>query len=227
MIDLHTHILHGIDDGAQTLDESILLLEAEIKSGVHTVAMTPHFNISSGNLAEFIKKRDELYKQLRDKVRELELPIKLICGAEVAYSSDMLNSDLEALCFENTKAILIEMPLYNYPTFSRDVFFNLLMEGYTPIIAHAERYPYFFKTPGLLEALAESGVLIQVNAFSLLSGYRERKRVVKMILAGLVQILATDTHSINRRPPDLDKAVKVVAKKLGDSVAKRLVSFEV
>jgi len=226
VIDLHTHILAGVDDGARTIEESIDLLKAEIKSGVRTVALTPHFKYTAAEQADFLLRRDKAYKALQKAVIKHKLPVELILGAEIAYSTDLLELDLDPLCYEGTKTLLIELPMEHYPAYAREVFYRLMQDGYTPIVAHVERYPYFSGKPDLLEELADSGALIQVNSNSIIKRGKTRKRVMKMISSGLVDALATDTHRVDMRPPKLDKAVKVIEKKLGTEAAKRLVSLE-
>jgi protein-tyrosine phosphatase len=223
MTDLHTHILPGIDDGAQTVEESIALLRAELDGGVKTVALTPHFRLNSTEQSNFVERRGHAYDLLNDAVQKQALPIRLILGAEVAFSPDLLQLDLDSLCYENTKTLLIELPMDYYPSFARDVFYKLLLKGYTPLIAHVERYPYFASDPSLLEDLVNGGALAQVNAGWLLRDRKTRKRILRMIKDGIVHVLATDAHSMDKRPPILDKAVKVIAKKLGEDTVRGLV----
>jgi protein-tyrosine phosphatase len=223
--DLHTHILPGIDDGAQTIEESISLLRAEIKSGVNTVALTPHFDLSAAEQSDFIIRRNKAYNALSDAIRRHNLQIELILGAEVKFSH-LPDLDLDTLCYEGTKIILVELPMDHYPLYTQDVLYRIQLDGYVPLIAHAERYTYFTSKPDLLEKLIRSGTLIQVNANGLLKSGKTRKRILKMIANGFVHVLATDTHSMDMRPPRLDKAIKVIEKKLGTEAAQRLVNFE-
>ena len=225
MTDLHTHILPGIDDGAQTIEESIALLKAELKSGVDTVALTPHFNLSAAEQPDFVIRRNQAYNALSDAIRKHDLPIELILGAEVKFTN-LPDLDLDSLCYEDTGIILIELPMDHYPLYTREVLYGLQMDGYTPLIAHAERYSYFTNKPDLLEKLIRSGTLVQVNANGLLKPGKTRRKILKMISNGFVHVLATDTHSIDMRPPKLDQAVKVIEKKLGIDAAQRLVNFE-
>ena len=225
MTDLHTHILPGIDDGARTVEESISLLRMQLKSGVNTVALTPHFKFSAAEQPEFLLRRERSYNALSKAIDKHGLPIELILGAEVAFTTPLLELDLDSLCYEGTKTILIELPMDHYPAYAGDMFYRLMLDGYTPLIAHAERYSYFTRKPGLLEKLTRGGALVQVNAGGLLKR-RTRKRILKMISGGLVHVLASDTHSMDLRPPRLEKAVKVIEKKLGNETAQRLVNFE-
>ena len=189
MIDLHTHILHGIDDGAKNLEESIKLLRMEIDSGVHTLALTPHYNPNTTSLKDFLKKRKTAYKILCAEVKKQKIPINLILGAEVAYSPDILGLDIDELCYEGTKTILIELPIRTYPPLIRNVFYELLLKGYTPLLAHTERYMYFAKNPELLETLVEMGALVQINAGPFTLKLKSKRRLFNLISEGFVHCI--------------------------------------
>jgi len=226
MIDLHTHILQKMDDGAKNLEESIKLLRMEIDSGVHTVALTPHYLPNTANFKDFLKRRKAAYKLLCAEVKKQKLPISLILGAEVAYSPELLELDIDELCFEDTKTILIELPANNYPALIKNVFFELQLKGYTPLLAHTERYGYFVKNLHLLEELVNMGVNVQINASSLTQKLRSKKRLLNMISDGLVHAVASDTHGVELRPPQLAAAIKIIEKKLGAETAQRMVSYK-
>jgi len=226
VIDLHTHILPGIDDGAETVDESISLIRAEIESGVKTIALTPHFNVNASEQQDYLTAYNTAFYKLHEAINEHKLPIRLIQGAEVAFTSLSPELDLDSLCYENTNTILIELPMTYYPPYSREILYRMQLDGYTPMIAHAERYAYFAKKPALLEKLVQTGALVQINAGSLIKKGKIRRRALKMISRGLVHAIATDTHSMAMRPPRLDMAHEIVAKKLGTETAQRLVNFE-
>jgi len=226
MIDLHTHILQGMDDGAKSLEESIQLLRMEIESGVHTVALTPHYSPSASNLKDFLKKRKDAFKQLTAEVKKQKLSINLIPGAEVAYSPELLEIDIDELCYEGTKTILIELPVNLYPSLVKNVFFELLLNGYTPLLAHTERYVYFAKNPELLEDLVNMGVTVQINAGPFTRKLHSKRRLFSLISDDLVHCIASDTHGVELRPPQLGAAVKVIEKKLGAETAQRMVSYK-
>jgi len=224
MTDLHTHILHGIDDGAAALGDSVVLLKAEIDSGVHTVALTPHFYPDKMSIAEFLKKRDKAVNELKIATDRLSLPIRFILGAEVAYSPALLQLELDSLCYKDTKILLIELPPGGFPALAPDVLFKLQMQGYTPMLAHIERYSYFEKSPELITQLVHGGSLTQVTAGALCGNMGIRRRMLKLIANDLVHAIATDAHSF--RPPMLSKAKAIVEKKLGKETAEKLVNFE-
>jgi len=225
MIDLHTHILFEMDDGAKSIEESITLLQMELDSGIHTVALTPHCIPAADRLEKFFNKRNEVYTRLVLEVKKQKLPVNLILGAEVAFTPQLLELDVDKLCYEGTKTILVELPMSNYPPFVQDVFYKLLLEGYTPLIAHTERYPYFAKNPQLLEKLVDMGAHVQINAGPLTRKLYSKRRLFNLISDKLVHCIASDTHGVELRPPKLGTAVKVIEKKLGAETAQRLVNY--
>lgn len=107
-IDLHTHVLFGMDDGAQTLEDSIQLLYAQKEQGVDTVVCTPHYNPITQDLNEFITIRDRNFKILKEAVQAEQIDIQLLKGSEIYYSIDLIEMDLKDLVIENTDYLLIE-----------------------------------------------------------------------------------------------------------------------
>ncbi|MCL2083885.1 MAG: hypothetical protein FWH06_01335 [Oscillospiraceae bacterium] len=221
MIDLHSHILPGIDDGAEGIDEALALLRAEQDDGVDTVVLTPHFRTHMANIEMFLQNRNGALELLRSNASDR--PVKLLTGSETAFSPELLKMNIDPLCIEGTKNILIEMPMDHYPSVTREVFYELTLLGYTPIVAHAERHQYFMRDPGQLAALIRGGAYIQVNADSLLRGRQTSKAILRMIATNLVHVIATDTHSMDSRPPLLGQAMAFIEKKLGKDTAQRLI----
>ena len=111
MIDLHTHILPGMDDGAQSVDEAIKMLHLEAEQGIDTVALTPHFYRQNESVSEFLVRRDAAWRELSQAVQGEKVP-SMILGAEVAWMPGMSQwPDLEQLCYQNTKLLLVELLL--------------------------------------------------------------------------------------------------------------------
>jgi protein-tyrosine phosphatase len=174
--------------------------------------------------SDFLERRAHAYQRLYEAVQRENLPIRLILGAEVAFTASLSELNLDALCYEVTRTILVELPWDYYPPYAREVFYRLMLNGYRPLIAHVERYHYLWNKPHLLEELVQGGALAQVNTSCLIRGGSERKRVLRMISDGIVHVLASDTHSMENRPPTLGEAVGVVEKKLGSVFAQELVN---
>lgn len=219
MLDIHSHILPGIDDGAKDEDESAKLLSLEIQNGVDAVCLTPHFNPGRDALDDFIKRRSDAFDRLKKRTAKERLPIEFMLGAEVFFSPDILNIDVKKLCLGKTDYLLVEFPFNSYPAWARDVFYRLMLYGVTPIIAHVERYSYFLDDMELLAEFIDSGCLAQINADCI--AQRESMRFVKRcIKRELVHFIASDAHHSVRRPPQIKKAMEYLSKKYPDFACK-------
>lgn len=206
MIDLHTHILPGIDDGATDVAQSAALLRLQFQQGVSRLALTPHFYPQQVSLETFLKGRDEAFGKIQEIWSVGEMP-ELKLGAEVHYSPELIGMDLSKLTLGDSRYLLLELPYRRFPTHLEAVTRDLVMMGYTPILAHLERYPYFAKDPNLIAPYIRLGAMGQINAESLLdSGSRSfAKACLKHSLA---HILASDTHDPKDRPPCLQAGAK-------------------
>ena len=212
LADIHTHILPGIDDGADSVEVAIELLYEEQKQGITDVVLTPHFNIQETTIQEFLLKREESFKLL---LKEMEKhpslnSLNLHLGAEVKYNPNLIYSDVFDLCINNTSYLLLELTMSHPFNFEQTALW-MLSKGISPILAHVERYDYICTNPKLLENLLYAGVVFQCNASSLYSKHYG-KRVKKLMKHGYVQVLASDTHNMNSRPPELTKGLDKYSK---------------
>lgn len=216
MVDLHCHILPGIDDGAKTLQDSISLLKSESEQGVKAVALTPHFNIEKISIKDFCNSRNKSLELLESSDEFKSIGIKIKTGAEVYYSPMLYDTDLKPLCIEDTDYILIELPVSSKPYELHKVMQSIINRGYVPVIAHIERYQYFTENPVLLYNLVHDGCLAQVNAGAIIGSGNSSKVAMRYLKWELAQIICTDCHSMEHRPPNIEKALEKVAKKLGE-----------
>ena len=214
IIDLHTHVLHAIDDGAQTIEESLSLLKAQQTSGVECVVCTPHFLYSSQqSYVEFLSKRNRLFDELKEKRPE----VKLILGTEVLFSIDLLDVNLQPLTLNESRYILIEFSTHYAPNHLVNRMEELLAQGFVPIIAHVERYPYLIQNIDLMIELISRGLLFQVNASTLIN-LKHQKLIATLIKQNLIHLIASDCHNLSSRKPNLMEAYDVVAQKYGTEV---------
>lgn len=216
MVDLHCHILPGIDDGAKTLQDSIELLKLEKAQGIKSVALTPHFDIEKISLEDFCALRNESLELLKSADEFFEIGITVKTGAEVYYSPKLYNTELSPLCIEDTDYILIELPVSSKPYELSSVLQNILSCGYTPILAHIERYKYFAENPILLYDLVTDGCLAQINARAIIGGGNISNVSMKYLNWGLAQIICSDCHSVEHRSPNTEKALTQISRKLGN-----------
>ncbi len=210
MIDLHTHILPNIDDGAKSVEGASAMLRAELAQGVDTLVLTPHYYGKSHSPAQFLSRRQEAFSKLRECIPE-GMQIRL--GAEVHFTGvNMPDFDeLTKLAIEGTRYILLELPFTERWSNGllgalRDFVYET---GYAPIIAHVERYAEVWKTPSLVNILIEAGCLIQVNAGSFLRG-KDSRLPYALLKRGLVHCIATDCHDMGVRAPNGQEAKEAV-----------------
>ncbi len=224
MIDMHCHILPGIDDGAQNLEESVALLREEKRQGIQKIVFTPHFNPERQILDHFLTARENSWHHLQatDEFRQLELETKL--GAEVYFSMRLTEMDLSKLAFENTNYILIEFPVNNRPYGMTRTLQSIIEKGYTPILAHVERYDFFTENPVKLYDLVSMGCVAQVNAAAVVSGVSVKGvSALQYINWELAHLICSDAHSMVRRAPNTQAAYELVEKKLGHQYTKWLI----
>ena len=221
MTDLHTHILPGMDDGARDRSEALKLAGMESKSGVTQIMCTPHFYPEKETVENFIARRDRAARELSSQLCTSFPELSLHLGAEVRLTP-LHTEQLRPLCFQDTSVLLVEMPWMTRPVWDVPALKQLRSSGILPLIAHVERYSYIQQNPEILLEWAQTGALMQVNAASLTDDPRSRELVLRLIRHRLAHVVASDTHSADRRPPKLSQAMSVIASQLGEFEALRL-----
>lgn len=217
MIDLHTHILPGMDDGAGDCETALQMLRLEAEQGVSVVALTPHFYRGREHPEEFLRRRKAAAENLAAAAGKEKLP-DLILGAEVAWTPSMAEwPDLDALCYEGSKVLLVELP---FTPWNDDLFRQLYAlegrRGITPMIAHVDRY-FGLQDKKKLRQLLEMEFPLQVSAEGLL--YLRTRRQTLQLLLQPDCVLISDCHDLVNRPPNLVRAMAVVERKLGPQTA--------
>ena len=213
LIDLHCHLLPGIDDGAQNVDITMQLLEKQQADGVQAVMFTPHFYYERNTVERFVHNRLGAYRIAAEAARARGLRIAAKLGAEVFFSPALPSLDLDQLAFDNSNYILIEMPTTHHPSGIEETLYAIQQQGYVPIIAHVERYPYVTEDPTLLYQWVEAGALAQINASGLIRGGHTARLLQRYIKWRLVHIMCTDAHSPNHRPPNLAEGYRHLDRK--------------
>lgn len=226
MTDLHCHLLPGIDDGAKNLEISLKLLEMDAASGVQRIALTSHFNPERQTLEEFVQARAQAFLTMYQAMKETDLAGKLEfkLASEVYFSPGLRELDMTPLCIGKTRFVLVEFPVTHRPFGLEETLYTLQERGFTPIVAHIERYSFVLENPAVLYEWVTSGFYIQINATTLLHGDKRLKRFLyQLIQWNLVHIIASDAHSPNRRPPNLAEGMALIRADLGDEMADRLI----
>ncbi|MGN0351058.1 MAG: CpsB/CapC family capsule biosynthesis tyrosine phosphatase [Roseburia sp.] len=219
MVDIHNHSLFGVDDGAETIETSIAMLQTAYQQGVDTVILTPHYR--HGMFAYPTAVIKENYRQLSDKAEQIG--VKIYLGCEYHVNSRIIEYLQNGRCLSlaGGNYVLTE---YDYESEYSEIYNqskHLLMAGYIPVIAHVERYQCIQKKPGLCQELSEVGAWIQINAGSVLGkdGRNEARCCKKLLQHEWVDVIASDAHGTNKRPNYLRECRSYVEKKCGTDLA--------
>lgn len=215
LIDLHTHILPGVDDGAQMPDEALAMARVALADGVGQIVATPHIPLAGLDREECERRLEDLRRYLAGCQADLEVHL----GAEVSLEPDILRWLADGLAWPigDTRYILVELPFFSLPPYTDDVIFRLQVAQYKPILAHPERNASLAAAPDRLGPLVERGVLIQITTTSVLGGFGAQAMSAAMafLRRGWVHVLASDAHSANHRPPSLTEAARAAEKIVG------------
>lgn len=221
IIDMHCHILPGVDDGARDVETSLAMLEASRAQGVQYMVATPHFYATRDRVDTFLDRRREAWETLTSRMGA-DYP-GIVLGAEVAFFRGISRAErLEALKIEGTDCLLLEMPFRPWSEDDVDEVSEILEKrGYTIILAHIERYLAMRGNADYIGNLLELPVLAQINAESLLD-WRQRGKLIKMVRNGQVHLLGSDCHGIHHRPPNLGEGREILRKKTGTEYLDRI-----
>lgn len=214
MIDFHTHILPKMDDGSKSVDESLKMLETLEKQNVKLVCLTSHFYPGQESIDEFLKRRQKAYQTLNYKGN-----LKLLLGAEVKYYRGISeNLELEKLCLEGSKLILIELPFdMNINDNIIHELINISRRGLKVVLAHIERYGLNIET---IRYLKSNGIFIQCNNEYIKGSFMHHEGI-KMLKEGYIDFLGSDAHNNEDRKPNFNEAIKQIEKKLGTDFVSR------
>lgn len=226
MLDLHNHLLPGVDDGPATMEESVEMAIMSYEDGTRTIVATPHNrDVNERSSISYVK---YLIEQLNQKIHAQSIPLTIILGMENHLEIDTAEQVDNgcALPIEGTKYILIELPFEFYPFYTDDVLFKLQLNGFRPIVVHPERNLAIQEEPELLANLIEKGALSQVTAGSIdgTLGRRHQMAARSLLRQNMVHIIASDGHtSRGIRKPILSSAVLAASKIVGDDMAQKMV----
>lgn len=211
MVDLHTHILPNIDDGAGSVSEALKMEEVMYTDKIDLVVCTPHFDPAQTSLEDFVQRRSEAMA-LMDASK-----ITFFTGSEtILHDYLFYYQDIRPLFIGKTGYLLLELPYSK--KWGREVYeaIETLMHTYDliPVIAHIERYEAVIKMKKNIEKLMEIGCLLQVNASSIIEE-KTRRRVIDYLKNGYIDVIASDCHNMNYRPPNIVKAYEIITQEIG------------
>ena len=227
MIDLHSHVLPGLDDGSRDLEESLDMLRLAVAAGTRVLCATPHVFGPSHDVPRAAA--ESAFAALTEAARAAGIAIELRLAAEAWFRPDLptlaREGRLPTYAVAGKRYALIEFPPTHVPNEALETYFALRLEGVTPVVAHPERNPSFWARPELAERFREQGALLQVTAGSMTGLFRKEARdcARSLVERGAVDLIASDAHRRDRRPPGLDEAVRLATKWAGRAAAERLV----
>ena len=220
MIDLHSHILHGFDDGATDIRESLAMAQIYANAGFHTVVATPHFVPGTP-----WKPSPEIIiagvNRLNGRLKRENICLEIMPGMEIALDPliPKLIQERSILPLNGSKFLLIELPFQQVPIGWEKILFELQLAGYHILIAHPERCQHLIRKPHLAEELVSAGMYLQVNWGSLVgkNGQTSRNTAIKFACNGLIHCLAVDSHNKQERNAALvERTLAEVQQLLGD-----------
>jgi protein-tyrosine phosphatase len=222
LIDLHCHILPGLDDGPQDVAESVEMAACALKDGIHTIVATPH--TSNGVYHNSLNTIQKRCRQLEKTFQAKQIPMHICPGAEIRIHKGMeqLISAGELATINNTgQYVLVEFPHDRVLPGTQETLDRLLASGITPILAHPERNPALQRNPDLLADWVSKGCLVQLTAMSITGELGKAAKAYSHFLLThqQAQIIASDAHDAVSRPPILSRAVDMTADLLGDTAA--------
>lgn len=223
-IDIHSHILPGVDDGADCLETSLQMLRTAAQNQITHIILTPHNKPAHRNVSP--QRIEERMKQLQEKLDEKGIDIVLHAGNELYYR-DGLAQELDqgaGMTLAGSHYVLVEFSPHAEYDYIRNGIYSLQMHGYRPVLAHVERYRNVCAKQGRIEDLIEMGCYMQVNAGSIMGrfGFGMRQLTGKLLKRGLVHFVATDAHDSDRRSPKIADCATQITGRYDEQYAKEL-----
>jgi protein-tyrosine phosphatase len=222
VIDIHSHLLPEIDDGSQSWEQTMNMVRQAVDDGIKEVAVTHHVlsNLAYEREPEIIAKLAEL----RERIARENLDLQLHLGSEIYAQADMELSHTMSTYNNNGKYFLVEFPMQGIPRFVADRFFDLIMEGMVPIIAHPERNMGVIRNPDRAFEFVQRGALLQMNAGSITGRHGPQVKDTATILlnSNLIHLVGSDGHNTRSRPIKMRSAYEFIANEWGEHRALQL-----
>ncbi len=223
--DIHCHILPGVDDGARNIEQSKAMLDIAYRNGISTIIATPHCMPDGKNVSP--KGIKERVAMLQEYVDEQDYDMTILPGNEIYYCADVpeLLDDNKICTLAGTSCVLIEFSPMDENRYIRNSLAELQNMGYSPIIAHVERYMSLLQSPHeRIQELRDMGVLIQVNAASVMGGFGKSTKatVEKLLKKQMIDFIGTDAHSDGSRSPKIKECAEYLSKKYPADYVERI-----
>lgn len=224
MIDLHCHLLPGVDDGSKSMDISLKLANDAVKDGINYALLTPHhMNGVYLNHKKMVIQRTQEFQAEIDKCK---IPLKVFPGQEVRINGDLLSAlDQDDILFadEGGRYLMLEFPDDDVPSYTSEMIYELMQRGIIPVIVHPERNTKIMKQPDILYDLLNEGCLSQITASSYVGifGHKVQKFSKQLIRTGQAYVFASDAHDLPNRKYEMNNAFKKLEVEYGNSYVKR------
>ena len=223
--DIHSHILMGVDDGAEDLDEAVKMLKLANQEGITNIILTPHYR-DIRRSEDRVRISQKLHVLQEEAERE-NIPVRLFTGNELYYSSELIRYLEEGSAVTlagSDRYLLVEFNPLEGILYLRNGLNDLVCNGYQPILAHAERYEALFERENVIGMLRNSGILIQINVSSIMgkTGLQYKKRARKLLKEKLVDFVATDAHDCGKRAPLMQECGSYISRKYGEEYYNRI-----
>ena len=222
VIDFHSHVLPGIDDGSHSSEESLGMLQISASQGIDIMAATAHFYATEDRISSFLDRRKRSEERLKERIAQKltdkgEVP-RLIMGSEVAFFTGISRAErLEELTYEGTDLLLLEMPFTKWGKSElEEVQYILERRNLSVMLAHLERFLMIPGNKKRVYELMELPVYVQINAGSF-ERWSERRQIFKMIKKKGQIFLGSDCHGIHHRVPNLESGRKALEKQMGSA----------
>ena len=223
MIDIHAHILPGIDDGAVDIYETLEMAEMAVESGVRAIVATPHCNIPGIYENYFGKAYIEAYTKAKEAIEKERIPLKLLPGMEAfgTYNLSNLLVEKKIMPLNQSRYVLIEFAFDEEPEFATRVLDDVAEIGAWPIVAHAERYYFLQDNPQIARGWKQKGYIMQANKSSYRGsfGIRAKYTVEYLTKNNLISVIASDAHSVEMRTPRLESCFKDIEAEYSKEIA--------
>ncbi len=224
LTDFHSHILPGVDDGSESVAESLEMLRLSAQQGVTRLVATPHFYPRKDSPERFLRRRARAYGELEEAL-ENGLP-QIVLGAEVYFFKGISECDeIQSLTLGGKKHILVEMPMSQWTEgMYRELEQIYIRQGLVPVVAHLDRYLRPFTWRKVVGQLSDLPVLVQVNG-EFFTNRRTEKQALSMLQKGQIHAIGSDCHNLTDRKPNLDQATACIRDKLGEPALERLARY--
>ena len=226
LIDIHTHLIPNVDDGADSIEETLKLAQTAVDEGIKHTVLTPHHN--KYWVTNEKEKVLRLTKKVENVIDEAGIPLSVSPGQEIRMNEEFLEdlfNDNYLSIDENDKYYLVEFSWQTFPSFAKDYLQQMLDADIIPVIAHPERQQPFIENPNILRDLINMGCLSQITATSIVGGYTEeiRQTAYQMMRENLIHVIASDAHDTVVRPYNLNQALKILKLEFGTEYADYLI----